>query len=278
MATTGAEHQRVLDQMRYVVDPVTDERPFFFRFHRWGRLFEAHDFGPFLATALGQILLLVLLVSLTVLGATLILLPLVVFRRRGLVDRRRSAGIVLYFVAIGLGFMLLEISLIQRFVLYLGYPTYALSVVLLSLLLFLGLGSYASKRWVGAERQVLPLAVLALTGTVVVYWLGLPRLFGTTLGAPLAGRIGISVALLAPLGLIAGTFFPLGIRRAESIHPDLVPWAWGVNGCASVTASVLAVVMGMQFGFVAVWIAALVVYALGTLAFLRLSQPPLLPQ
>ncbi len=88
----------------------------------------------------------------------------------------------------------------------------------------------------------------------------------------LAVRVLCTVAVLAPLGLTLGVFFPLGIRRAEAIHADLVPWAWGINGCASVTATVLAVVMAMSFGFERVWMISLGVYAAGTAAFLLTSR------
>jgi hypothetical protein len=179
-------------------------------------------------------------------------------------------GILLYFVALGLGFMLLEISLMQRLVLYLGYPTYALSVVLFSLLVFLGLGSFLSRRWVGKERQALLTAFGCLLGLVAFYRLGLPGVERATLGTPLAVRILITLIMLAPLGLVLGIFFPLGIRRAESIHPDLVPWAWGINGCASV----LAVIVAMGFGFGAVWLMAVITYAVGIGGFLLLSGAP----
>jgi hypothetical protein len=81
-------------------------------------------------------------------------------------------------------------------------------------------------------------------------------------------RISLSVAMLAPLGLVLGAFLPLGIRRAADISEDLVPWAWGINGCASVTSSVLAVVLAMSFGFQWVWILSIAVYAVGAAAFL----------
>jgi hypothetical protein len=273
MRETGQARAALLARLPYVLEPVTDNSPFFFRFFRWADLLKQTDFGPAHTTALGQLVLLVLLVSLVVLSALFIVGPLVFFRRRLSIDRR-TLGILAYFVALGLGFMLLEISLMQRLVLYLGYPTYALSVVLFSLLIFLGVGSYLSRRWVGKERSALPVALLCLFVLVLFYRTGLPAVERATLGAPLAARIALTLAMLAPLGLILGMFFPLGIRRAETIHPDLVPWAWGINGCASVTASVFAVITAMGYGFGAVWLLALATYALGILAFLTLTGAP----
>ena len=173
--------------------------------------------------------------------------------------------------------MLFEISLIQKFVLFLGYPTYSLSVTLGSLLFFLGCGSYLSKRWVGSERTVLPLAVLAIGLLSLFYMKGLPVVQGWFLGSHIAVRCVVTAAMLAPLGLVMGMFFPLGVRRAAGIHEDLVPWVWGINGCASVTGGVLTVVLAMSFGFTTVWLLSLLIYAGGTAAFLATTPTPSRP-
>ena len=179
---------------------------------------------------------------------------------------------MLYFMAVGMGFMLFEISLIQRFVLFLGHPTYSLSVTLFSLLVFLGWGSYLSRRWVGREHVALPGGVLAIAALALFYAKGLPIVQESLLAAPILVRAAVTAAVLAPLGLVMGLFFPIGIRIASSIHADLVPWAWGINGCASVTASVLAVVLAMSYGFTVVWTLSVLVYALGVIALLATTR------
>jgi peptidoglycan/LPS O-acetylase OafA/YrhL len=267
----GPRREALLASLPYVLDPVTDDNPFFFRFFRWKDLGHA-AYGPFHTSALSQVVLLVLLVSLGILASLLILAPLMVFRRRGLVVGREGAAMLTYFAALGVGFMLLEISLTQRFVLYLGYPTYALTVVLFSLLAFLGCGSYASRRWVGQERTALPAALACLVLLVIFYRLGLPVVEHHTLGSPLPVRVALTVVMLAPLGFVLGLFFPLGIRRVAAIHADLVPWAWAVNGCASVTASVGAVLIAMAWGFGAVWLTALATYCVGVSAMLMVTR------
>ena len=276
-STGGAERAALLERLRFRVDAVTDDRPFFFSFFRWNDLFSAGSgsLSPSHVTALGQIVLLVLLVTLTTLAGLLILGPLAVFQGRGLaVANKPAAGILLYFLALGAGFMLFEISLIQQFVLFLGYPTYSLTTTLGSLLVSLGCGSWLSRRFVGREHIALPVAVGALAVLTAWYVLGLPRLQQHFLGADLVVRVVITAANLAPLGLVMGIFFPLGIRRAASLHPDLVPWAWGINGSASVTAAVLAVVLAMTYGVTAVWLLSLGIYAAGTGAFLTLTRRP----
>ncbi len=276
-STAGPERTALLERLRFRVDAVTDDRPFFFSFFRWNDLFSVGSggLGPSHVTALGQIVLLVLLVTLSILAGLLILAPLALFRRRGLaVGNRPAAGILLYFLALGAGFMLFEISLIQQFVLFLGYPTYSLTATMGSLLVSLGCGSRLSRRWVGREHVALPLAVGALAALTAWYVLGLPALQQRFLGADLQIRVAITAANLAPLGLVMGIFFPLGVRRAASLHADLVPWAWGINGSASVTAAVLAVVLAMTYGVTAVWLLSVVIYAVGVGAFLTLTRPP----
>jgi len=270
-STTGAERAELLTGLEYLVNATTDDAPFFFRFFRWAQLFdpEVEALSTTHLSALGQVVLLTLLVTLTMFGAVLIVGPLFLFRRRGIGGAwRQTLGVLVYFLAIGVGFMLFVISLMQRFVLYLGYPTYSLSVTLFSLLIFLGWGSFLSRRWVDRERVVLPLAVGAIAALTWFYMQGLPVIQDHTLGMSLAVRIALSVAMLAPLGLVLGAFLPLGIRRAADISEDLVPWAWAINGCASVTSSVLAVVLAMSFGFQWVWMLSIGVYAVGAAAFL----------
>ena len=149
----GPEREALLDGLPFEIRAIRDDRPFFFHFNRWRDLIAARDFGPVHGTALGQIVLGILLVSLTLLGSLFIIGPLLVFQRRGLLRAGRAVwGLLGYFLAVGVGFMLFEISLIQRFVVYLGYPTYSLSVVLFALLVFMGIGSHLSQRWVGREE------------------------------------------------------------------------------------------------------------------------------
>jgi SAM-dependent methyltransferase len=272
---TGRDREQMLSTLRFLITPTTDDRPFFQRYFRWSDLFQPGRVTPNDASALGQIVLAILLISLSVLAAAFILAPLLAFNRRGIAGGGAARiGVMLFFVAIGLGFMLFEISLIQRFVLFLGHPTYSLSVTLGSLLIALGCGSYVSRRWIGRERIALPLGVLGIAALTLFYMKGLPVVQGWFLGSHILVRAAVTAAMLAPLGLIMGMFFPLGIRRASSIHRDLVPWAWGINGCASVTGGVLTVALAMSLGFTAVWLLSLAIYAFGAAAILVTTPAP----
>jgi hypothetical protein len=160
-----------------------------------------------------------------------------------------------YFGLLGLGFLFVEIPLMQRFILFLGQPIYAFTVVLAALLFFSGLGSLATPRL--SIRWTLPLLVAA----ILLYPLGLPLLFQALLGAPLIVRLLATGLCLAPLGFLMGTPFPGGLAWLRERAPGLIPWAWAVNGCASVLASVVAALIALSFGFSWVLVAAALAYA-----------------
>jgi hypothetical protein len=170
--------------------------------------------------------------------------------------------------------MFFEVSLIQRLTLFLGYPTYSLTVTLFSLLVFTGLGSLIGERY-GDGRGVL----VRLLGVVVVlalfYQWGLGPVVARFGGAGLGLRIAVAVLMLAPLGLCLGTFMPFGLRTVGRLteHPEAyVAWAWAVNGFFSVVASVLATILSMTIGFTWVLAAAAALYGLGVLAMAPLAM------
>ena len=200
-----------------------------------------------------------LLVSLIVTAAStvlLLVLPLVAGRwGRGETSAPTLAGIgrprallwAVYFAGVGLGYIMVEIVLIQRFSFFLGYPVYALVAVLFTLLLASGLGSALAGRWTGGGALQRTLA--GLCAALLVCALVLPWLLDTTLGAATPARLAVAVGVAAPLGLLMGMPFPTGLRRAGGEANGLVPWAWAVNGGASVLGSTLAVLVSMSYGF-----------------------------
>jgi hypothetical protein len=229
------------------ISPSTDDRPFFNQQARWSRL-AFRGLNQTGTTAGTESMLILLLVQATVIAGLLILFPLVRFSRQGL----RTAGCwsyLAYFAGLGLGFIMIEIALLQRFTLFLGEPIYAFAVVLGSLLVFTGAGAYLGEglsRRAGAGIGVaVPVVLVVLAVTTV----GMPRVFDMALGLGLPWRVIISVALVAPLGLVLGMPFPLGLVAVGAGAPTLVPWAWGVNGFFTVIGSVIAMLLGMMFGF-----------------------------
>jgi hypothetical protein len=246
----------------------TDDSPFFFQMLRPRSIFnqsllDQGKQGPNLQAVL---VLVVLLVTVIGLCALCIVLPLALS-----VDRRvlRGTGALLsYFAAIGLGFMLIETSQMQRLIVVLGHPTYGLSVVLFALLLSSGLGSWLTGRVDTADIARTGLGLLLLlVATLVVTGLITPSITRAFEASTTPVRIAVSVLLLCPAGLAMGTAFPLGMKLATSHDPRVTPWLWGVNGALSVCASVLAIVIALSSAISwAFWTGALA-YVLAALAF-----------
>ena len=157
--------------------------------------------------------------------------------------------------------LLFEVALIQRFVLFHGFPTYALSVVLFALLLFTGAGALLSARLRDARRALVT-ALSAATVLIVAAAFGLQPLLRALIEMPFAARVAVAIVLLAPVGLLLGTAMPVGPGRLSALHPAGVPWAWGINGVTSVLASALAVLVAINWGFSVTTLLAAACYAL----------------
>ena len=245
-----------------VRDPPTDDAPFVWPHFKWRYMFGRAPTLDRPSVWTGQAVMLPLL-SVAVLGSLVFILgPLALFRRRG-IRSPAASGLAVYFAALGFGFMFIEISFIQKFVLFLGYPTYSLTVVLSALLVSSGVGSLSSQRLISrAERSL----VWALGGLLVLGALYLvfgSSVFEAFLGYPLWVRVIIAVGLIAPLGFAMGMFFPTGVRVVNEVAPAFVPWAWGINASTSVVAAILAVMLAMTVGFRMVAILAFGIYVVG---------------
>jgi hypothetical protein len=210
------------------------------------------------------------LAQITTAAALLILLPLRGLRRHGVVTQGRWQ-VLGYFAALGAGFMFVEIALMQKFVLFLGHPIYALTVVLTSLLAFAGVGSLVAGRLETITPARIRILAMFVVGLVLCETLASSQLLPPLLAWPFAARVAAAVALLAPLAVALGMPFPLGIRVVSARAPELVPWAWAVNGFLSVFSSIFCIVLAMSVGFTRVLLIAALVYAFGFLALARLA-------
>lgn len=251
------------------ISPVHDDRPFFFSstpLLPWLAARIGLSASPIGAQALGlgAQTLLISLTTTAAVTAAILLLPLLAQRklreRGGSVSRARSLAWALYFGGLGLGFILVEIVLVQRLGLFLGRPAYSLSVVLFAILLSSSVGSLVSARWTSAGS--LSRIAGALCAAIVAYSVALPRVLDSTLGAPTYVRVLLSVVAIAPLGFLMGMPFPCGIRRAASESSALVSWAWAVNGGASVFGSTLTVLVSMTYGFTVSFLGGAAAYLL----------------
>ena len=260
--------QAFCEGYRLDVCPPTDDRPFFFQMSRLRDLG-----GTSSSRALGQpdplLILAVTLAILLALSAATVALPLGLVAR----EERPSPGSLAFFAAIGLGFLLLEVVLIQRFVLFLGFPTYALSVVLFTLLVFTGVGSLLSTRFEREPRRALIVALGLACVLIAAGAFALQPLLRSLIELPFAARVVCAIAVLAPVGVALGMAMPIALRRLAALHPSGVPWAWGVNGVASVIGSVLAILIAINFGFAVTTLVALAFY-LGALAHALFGRWP----
>lgn len=255
------------------IGPPTDDQPFFFNFLR-GRLAAADipdekiDPFQFVRKWHEAVVLLYMLIAVIVLLATLVFFgPLLLLRRRPTgVSAVTAVPLLGYFGCLGYGFMMIEVPLLQHLVLFLGYPVYALAVVLFSLLLFSGIGSLLTSRFTGAPLTTISRVLIAIIALACVYAYLVPAIIAALLGTPIAVRIVTTVLLLAPLGLLLGMAYPLGITALRQVSEALVPWAWGLNGALSVVASVLAVFIGSHAGFTIAFMTGIGAYALALIA------------
>jgi SAM-dependent methyltransferase len=263
----GSERERFLADYKFNLQPATDDRPYFFRFFTWRALPEIiRLYGrggvPLLDT--GYLILVATLLQAIAASLLLILLPLW-FLHRWASSEATPGGqrgrVFVYFSALGLAFLFVEIAFIQKFILFLHHPLYAVAVVLAAFLLFAGAGSLYSQRLARSHATVtLPVAAIGVVS--LAYLLGLDHVFAPLATLPDSLRVLVSVLLIAPLAFFMGIPFPLGLSRVAAHSPSLVPWAWGINGCASVISAVLATLLAMHFGFSAVIVAAVAIYAI----------------
>lgn len=217
----------------YPVQPVTDDSPYFFNWEH-----------P-IPSSLGDLITLTLAFAIIV-----ITLPLIIKRRHFAKFNDGEFTFIIYFAALGLAYMLIEIALIQKYILFLGYPTRALSVIIFSLLLSSGIGSFFS-RWI-SEKTIIKNVLFASPLIVVLlvsYILFMPSLFAFFLMQESSIRILLTVLMLFPLGFLMGIPFPTGLRILASSSSKKVPWMWAINGAMSVLGSILATAVGMIWGF-----------------------------
>ena len=259
------------------VTPISDDGPFFWHFVSFTDAFTGSH-GRRMEDGMGERLLVVLLIVATLLAASLLLAPLLLRREVwAAIPYKREAA--LYFAGLGFGFMFLEVVLIQRLTLLLGYPTYSLTVTLFSILLATGTGSLLSGRVRLPRKRLLIRLACVLVALVFLYQLGMSALVEATIARPLPVRIAVAALLLVPLGLVLGMFMPIGLRTVAALTDyaeEYVAWGWAVNGFCSVVASILSTMLSMTFGFTWVMSLAVGVYLIGIAALARVpeSQSP----
>ena len=272
-ALLGEAPEGFLNDYKFNLRPASDEQPYFFHFFKWQTLVEVMQLrkrgGAPLADA-GYLVLVATLLQAAIASLLLILLPIWIYQRRSNPAQQgvRRSSVMAYFFILGLAFLFIEIAFIQKLLLFLHHPLYAVAVVLSSFLVFSGLGSaWLGRASAGDHGRLLSRAVTGIVVLGTLYLLSLGPLLEQLAMLPDAVRILISVVLIAPLAFCMGLPFPLGLGRLADHAPDLIPWAWAINGCASVISAVLATLLAIHLGFSTVIALALALYALALWVF-----------
>ncbi len=260
----------------YDVTPTSDNGPYFWHFARFGTVVKQYTTSlnsNDREDSVGERVL-VLLLAIAVLAALAFLLAPFVLVRSTWSQMPAKRWSSVFFGGVGLGFIFFEITLMQRLNLFLGFPTYSLTVTLAALLLFTGVGALASRRVVRTRRAI-PMVLAAVIALGIFYLYGMPPLTDSLLSLPLALRIVLTFVMLAPLGVCLGMFMPLGLRTVSGAGESgrtYVAWGWAVNAFASVVGSALATILSMEFGFDAVLTLGMGAYLVATGAWLVLAR------
>lgn len=263
----SSERDQLYETYDFDIRPATDNRPYFSRFLRWRHLPQLLDqFGsqtfPFLEV--GYLITGVTFIQIFLAALLLIIIPLFRLGWRG----PGQAWTISYFGGLGLGYLFVEIVLIQRFTLYLGHPIYATAAVLATLFICSGAGSLFSER-LKPERRTVMRAAGFVALILLPYVVFLTPLLQATIALPTVWKVILAFVLIAPPTFFMGIPFPVGLRFLSTRSDAQVPWAWGINGCFSVISTALAAILAVELGFVAVMLFAVAAYGLVAIVSVR---------
>lgn len=273
MALLGDERNNYIKRYKFNIEPATDNKPYFFNFFKWRvlpEIFSLKGMGGMPLLGIGYLILVATFLQALLLSLFIIILPLVFFKRKEILASNHylKIRVFTYFLALGLAFLFIEIAFIQKFILFLHHPIFAIAVVLAAFLIFAGMGSLWSKRFVNSEQyyQGVKLSILCIFIIGICYAYLLGPIFSSLIALPVILKVILSVLLIAPLAFCMGMPFPLGLSRLGEFRPELVAWVWGVNGCASVLSAVLATLLALHSGFTFVILFALGLYVLAAIS------------
>ena len=269
---SGVGSEQLINNYPIRIDPTRDNNPFFYYMVRPKNIFSkpvAHLGEEDDIYAEAQPILAELLLVVSFLTALVIVVPLMV--KGGKFDFRNNIPSLVYFAAIGLGFMFIEMAQLERLIIFLGHPTYSLTVVLSTLLLSAGAGSYCSGFW-ASERKSAIYVLFGLVAILVLEAIVTPPLLQQFEAASAPERISVAALLLVSIGFPMGMAFPIGMKTAAQKCAALTPWLWGINGAMSVCTSILAIVVAIVFGIAASYWSGVAAYAVALCSFVFIDR------
>jgi hypothetical protein len=263
----GKDGKSFLDGHFFNLEPSTVDRPSFFsviRLSKLGQVLEKRSILP--QEEVGYLVNIFILVQAVILAAVILLLPLIRIRSFGS-DARKIPRIMVYFAALGLGYLFIEMALIERFSIFFGSSTTSFSIVLAGMLIFSGAGSYFSSRFVDRPGKGILIAVSIIVASVLLYVGALfPVIVGAS-GAPFAVKTLIVLAFIAPVSFALGMPFALGLSTLKEHAGGMLPWAWAINGAFSVISTPLANILSVSKGFTALFALSIALYVLAFIFF-----------
>jgi hypothetical protein len=253
----------------YNITPTYDDRPFFFEYHKIAEIFRSDMVNkePWLRGTIVHYVLFFLLGLTGFVAFLAMIVPLYIFEHEGL-KIQRVWSLLGFFSSLGIGFMFLELGIIQKLSLYLGHPMYTLAVVLTGILLFTGIGSYYTGTRNINKSTLLKQGMLGTALLALVWMLAMKFIIPATLGSHLLIRIMVSLVSIFPVAICMGIPFATGLYYLEQTYPRFIPWAWGINGLTSVMGSVLSIIIAMRIGFSVVIIFGCLTYIIGLCSIL----------
>ena len=268
-----------IKEYKYDIQAATDNKPYFNNYFRWSTMQEFLSLpgqSGISMIGVGYPTLLLTFAQAAITAFMLILLPLLVLRTDNTIVADRRRYIVVYFLAIGLAFLFVELAFIQKFILILSQPLYAVAVTLCAFLIFSGLGSlYVQRRMNAESTSIIPVIMrrsVIQIGLIIVFYIALlPVISSTIMALPEAARIFSAFIIVAPLAFVMGMPFPIGLATLQQNNPHFIPWAWCINGCASVLSAILAILIAIEIGFNGVMLCAGLLYVSAWISHMQIK-------
>jgi len=249
------------------IRPATDDRPYYTGYVKPSTIPTVVNNMKDLSEEWGYVLQLGTLALSIVFGLIIILIPLI-GRWKELFKRQKgTVRVIVYYAALGVGYMMVEIYLIQRLVFFLADPIFSNSIVITAMLVISGIGALVAGRYRGERRRLIAYAAIGIAASMLFYLAVLPSVLDALLGLPLIVKMLLAIVFVAPGAFFLGMPFPTGLSTLSENRNGLIPWAWGMNGALSVTGTALARLVSISWGFSVVLTAVIALYLLALLVF-----------
>ena len=242
------------------ISPATDNRPYYTGYVKLPTVFMVLSNIKNLSEEWGYILLFFTLLVSIIFGMFIIFIPLTGQWRELFKRQKGIVRVILYYAALGIGYMLVEIYLIQRMVFFLANQTFSNAIVITAMLIISGIGALAADHYKGSRSRLIAYAALGITAAMTFYLTILPRILNALIGWPLLVKILFAIIFIAPSAFFLGMPFPTGLASLSKNRDGLIPWAWGINGALSVSGVILARLVSISWGFSTVLICVIVLY------------------